>query len=94
MSVTNDASRPMPRNRLQIALHILMLHGGPGVDVPDAVVHAWFDDVPELRSATVVVPSQRALTHQPPWSTAQDIADVESLRLALVRMRSKTFLAS
>ena len=62
---------------------VLLVHGGPGVPIADATIRALLDDIPELLACDVVIPTQRSMTQEPPWSTAIDIADLEALRAAL-----------
>lgn len=58
----------------------LLVHGGPGVALPEDTFRSLARAVGD---AMLVYPLQRALVAGPPWSTAQDIADLEAVRATL-----------
>lgn len=59
---------------------ILMIHGGPGVSIPEGIIQDYMKNTPIGLDWLMIVPDQRSMHSSPPFTLMSDIDDIECLR--------------
>lgn len=68
-------------NEYSLNKAILIIHGGPGVEIPIHKIKEYLCHIP--KNVLLVCPIQRALYRPKPWGTFTDVNDIETIRKAL-----------